>query len=63
VNYHGAVAGTKRFRPAPLAVGIAIWDVWSRLSPAQRRQVLAAVRRHGPTVAAKAAAAARKTKR
>jgi hypothetical protein len=44
-------------------VGIAVWDVWTRLSPAQRRQALALVRRHGPAVASKAYAVARRGKK
>jgi len=33
---------------------VALMDIWKRLTPAQRRQVMAMVRRHGPTVMAKA---------
>jgi hypothetical protein len=43
-----------RFRPGPLAVTVALYDLWKRLTPKQRRQIMAMARRHGPTVAAKA---------
>ena len=44
----------RKLRPGPVAVTIAVWDIWKRLSPRQRRQIMAMVRRHGPTVMAKA---------
>jgi hypothetical protein len=43
-----------KLRPAPLAVTVALYDIWKRLSPAQRRQIMRMVRRHGPTVMARA---------
>jgi len=43
-----------KLRPGPIAVTVALMDMWKRLTPAQRRQVMAMVRRHGPTVMAKA---------
>ena len=43
-----------KLRPGPIAVTVALFDLWKRLTPAQRRQVMAMVRRHGPTVMAKA---------
>lgn len=45
----------RNLRPGPWAMTLVLWDLWKRLTPAQRRQVMAMVRRHGPTVAAKAA--------
>ena len=42
-----------RLRPAPLGMAIALWNVWSRLTPKQRKQLLHAVRTHGPKAAAK----------
>jgi len=37
------------------AVGVALtaWDLWRRLPPAQRKQVIALARTHGPKVAAR----------
>jgi len=45
----------RKLRPAPVAAALALMDLWRRLTPAQRRQLVAMARRHGPTVAAKAA--------
>lgn len=42
-----------KLRPAPWAMGLVMWDIWKRLSPRQRRQIMAMARRHGPTVMAK----------
>ena len=42
-----------RFRPVPIAVALTLYDVWRRLPPQQRKQLLVLARRHGPTVAAK----------
>lgn len=44
----------RKLRPAPWAMAMVMWDLWKRLTPAQRRRVMAMVRRHGPTVATKA---------
>jgi hypothetical protein len=43
------------------AVGLAFaaYDAWLRLSPKQRRAVLAAARRYGPLIAASAARSAK----
>lgn len=48
------MARLRKLRPGPIAVTVALYDVWNRLTPRQRKQVLGLVRRHGPTVAAKA---------
>jgi len=40
-----------RFRPAPLAVALTLYDVWRRLPPKQRQQLMQLARTHGPTVA------------
>jgi hypothetical protein len=50
----------RKLRPAPWAVAVVLWDVWKRLTPAQRRQVMTMVRRHGPTVVTKATELRRK---
>jgi hypothetical protein len=49
----------RRLRPGPWAVAVAAWDIWRRLPPQQRRQVMTLARKHGPKVAAKAVKAAR----
>ncbi len=43
-----------RFRPGPIAIVFALSDVWRRLTPKQRKQLLALARKHGPTVARRA---------
>jgi len=47
------MARLRKLRPAPIALTLALFDLWKRLTPQQRRQVMAMARRHGPTVAAK----------
>jgi hypothetical protein len=48
------MARLRKLRPGPLAVTVGLWDLWRRLTPQQRRQIMGMVRRHGPTVMAKA---------
>jgi hypothetical protein len=50
--------GFRKLRPTPWALTIAVWDIWRRLPPAQRRQLLSLARKHGPKLAARAAKAA-----
>ena len=54
------MARLRKLRPGPIAVTVAIMDIWKRLTPAQRRQIMGMVRRHGPTVMAKATELRRK---
>jgi hypothetical protein len=42
-----------KLRPGPVGVAIALYDVWRRLPPKQRKQVLKLARKHGPKAAAK----------
>lgn len=49
-----------KFRPTPWALTVAAWDVWRRLPPQQRRQVMKLARTHGPKLAARAVKAARR---
>ena len=37
-------------RAGPVGVALTAWDLWRRLTPKQRRRVLAAARKHGPKV-------------
>jgi hypothetical protein len=52
--------GFRKFRPTPWALTIAAWDIWRRLPPQQRRQLMTLARKHGPKLAAKAAKSARR---
>ena len=40
-------------RVGPLGLALTAWDLWRRLPPKQRKQVLDLAREHGPTVAAR----------
>ena len=42
-----------KLRPGPVGLAITLWDVWRRLPPKQRKQVLELARKHGPKAAAK----------
>jgi hypothetical protein len=42
-----------RLRPGPVGVALTLYDVWRRLPPKQRKQVLELARRHGPKAASK----------
>jgi hypothetical protein len=37
----------------PLGLALTAWDIWRRIPPRQRKQILRAARKHGPTVAKK----------
>jgi hypothetical protein len=49
-----------KLRPTPWALTIVAWDIWRRLPPEQRKQLVRAARKHGPRIAAGAAAAAKR---
>jgi hypothetical protein len=53
----------RKLRPGPLALTVALWDIWKRLTPKQRRQLMAMARRHGPTVMARATELRRRRRR
>jgi hypothetical protein len=59
------VAPKRRLRPSPVGLAIVAWNVWQRLSPKQRKQLLKVARTHGPKVAARVVKATRaaRTKR
>jgi hypothetical protein len=40
-------------RIGPVGLALTAWDIWLRLPPKQRQQVLNVARRHGPRVAMK----------
>ena len=45
-------------RVGPLGLALAAWDIWRRLPPRQRKQILNIARKHGPRVAARVLRAA-----
>jgi hypothetical protein len=40
-------------RVGPIGLALTAWDIWRRLPPRQRKQVLDIARKHGPKVASK----------
>jgi hypothetical protein len=42
-----------KLRPGPIGLAITLYDVWRRLPPRQRKQLLQLARKHGPKAAAK----------
>jgi hypothetical protein len=40
-------------RLGPLGIVLTAWDLWRRLPPRQRKQILNIARKHGPKVASK----------
>jgi hypothetical protein len=42
-----------KLRPGPVGIAITLFDVWRRLPPKQRKQVLNLARKHGPQAATK----------
>jgi hypothetical protein len=42
-------------RAGPIGLALTAYDIWRRIPPTQRRQILAATRKHGPRIAATAA--------
>jgi hypothetical protein len=45
------VARIGKLRPGPVGLALAMYDIWRRLPPRQRKQLMALARKHGPTVA------------
>jgi hypothetical protein len=41
-------------RLGPIGIALTAWDVWWRLPPRQRKQMIDLARKHGPAVAARA---------
>lgn len=53
-------------RLGPVGVALTAWDIWRRLPPRQRKQILNVARKHGPKVASRvlqASARARERRR
>lgn len=40
-------------RLGPVGIALTAWDIWRRLPPKQRKQVISIARKHGPKVAAR----------
>ena len=40
-------------RVGPVGIALTAWDIWRRLPPKQRKQVISIARKHGPKVAAR----------
>jgi hypothetical protein len=40
-------------RAGPLGLALTAWDIWRRLPPRQRKQIVNIARKHGPKVAAR----------
>ncbi|HEY7207405.1 MAG TPA: hypothetical protein VH416_04120 [Gaiellaceae bacterium] len=53
------MAKMKLARPGALGIALTAYDIWRRLPPKQRKQLLQLAREQGPRVAATAATAAR----
>jgi hypothetical protein len=54
-----------RLRPriGPLGIALTAYDVWRRLPPRQRKQVLELARKHGPRVASRVVQMRKNSKR
>jgi hypothetical protein len=57
------MARLSKLRPGPIAATLALYDLWRRLTPKQRAQVVKLARTHGPTVARRAMDLRRRAKR
>jgi hypothetical protein len=53
------MARLRKLRPGPVGLALTVFDVWRRLSPKQRKQLLNLAREHGPKVASRVAKARR----
>jgi hypothetical protein len=40
-------------RAGPIGLALTAWDIWRRLPPRQRKQIVNIARKHGPRVAAR----------
>jgi hypothetical protein len=49
-------------RAGALGMALTVYDLWRKLPPAQRRQLMGLARRHGPTVASRIVQARRRPK-
>ena len=49
-------------RAGPLGLALTAWDLWRRLPPRQRKQIVNIARKHGPKVAARVMRARARTR-
>jgi hypothetical protein len=49
-------------RAGPIGLALTAYDIWRRIPPAQRRQIVVATRKHGPRLAASAVKRGRKVR-
>jgi hypothetical protein len=47
-------------RLGPIGVAMTAWDIWRRIPPKQRRQILDQARKHGPRLASQVMKARRR---
>jgi hypothetical protein len=47
-------------RVGPFGLALTVWDIWRRLPPRQRRQLMDQARKHGPRIARQAVASRRR---
>lgn len=52
-----------RPRVGPVGVALTLYDIWRRLPPRQRKQLIALARKHGPQAAARIMQLRRNTRR
>jgi hypothetical protein len=50
-------------RAGPIGLALTAYDIWRRLPPKQRKQILAVTRKHAPRVAAKVMNGAKQRRR
>jgi hypothetical protein len=50
-------------RAGPVGTALFLWDIWQRIPPKQRRQLVAHARKHGPRLARRAYEARRRRPR
>jgi hypothetical protein len=49
-------------RAGPIGLALTAYDIWRRIPPRQRRQIIAATRKHAPGVAARLVRASRRAR-
>jgi hypothetical protein len=53
---------SRKLRPTAWALTLMVWDIYRRLPPQQRRQLMRLARTHGPRLAARATKAGRRSR-
>jgi hypothetical protein len=52
-----------RVKAGPVGIALTAYDIWRRLPPKQRKQILASARKHGPRLASAAVERTRTARR